>query len=581
MIKRVFSNKQSFREVTFEKGFNVVLADKAPGSTKKDSRNGVGKSFLIEIIHFCLGADANPGKGLLISKLDEFTFSLELVLDDKSIIVHRSVLEYGSVDIEGDFSSWPLQPQYNGATKTNRLSIEDWKSILGYFKFKLPIEGGKYSPTFRTLFSYSARKGIGAFNNPFKYFPQQREWSVQISNNYLLGINWEYAKDFQVIKDRENTFDELRKAARQGLLEGAVGTMGELQAERVRLAEELLALESQLKDFKVHPQYKEVQKEADEFTQKIHTLLNKINTNERILREYQKTIQIEEDVSIKKVQDLYTKAGVVFSDTLVRSLENVESFHETIVVNRKEYLQNEIKRLEQAIVRDRKTVEELSEERSATMQLLQSHGALEEYDSLQGKKAGIKEKLERVKSAIKNLSSFEEGKSALKIEHEELTQKARTDMVERSEFSEKAISLFNKNSNYLYSKPGRLTIDIQKSGYKFNVEIERSGSQGVDYMKVFCYDLTLSQLWSDIVKNYLLIHDSTIFDGVDERQVAKSLELVATESERLGFQYICTINSDDIPSGEFSTDFAKKFNDAIRITLTDKDENQSLLGFRF
>ncbi|MFA6536269.1 MAG: DUF2326 domain-containing protein [Candidatus Paceibacterota bacterium] len=581
MIKRVFSNKQSFREVTFEKGFNVVLADKALGSTKKDSRNGVGKSFLIEIIHFCLGADANPGKGLLISKLDEFTFSLELVLDDKNIIVHRSVLEYGSVDIEGDFSSWPLQPQYSGTTKTNRLSIEDWKSILGYFKFKLPIEGGKYSPTFRSLFSYSARKGMGAFNNPFKYFPQQREWGVQINNNYLLGINWEYAKDFQVIKDRENTLDELRKAARQGLLEDAVGTMGELHAERVRLAEELLTLESQLKDFKVHPQYKEVQKEADEFTQKIHALLNKINTNERILREYQKTIQIEEDVSIKKVQDLYTKAGVVFSDTLVRSLENVENFHETIVVNRKEYLQNEIKRLEQAIVKDRKTVEEFSEERSATMRLLQSHGALEEYDSLQGKKTGIKEKLERVKSAIKNLSSFEEGKSALKIEHEELTQKARMDMVERSEFSEKAISLFNKNSNSLYSKPGRLTIDIQKSGYKFNVEIERSGSQGVDYMKVFCYDLTLSQLWSGIVKNYLLIHDSTIFDGVDERQVAKSLELAATESERLGFQYICTINSDDIPSGEFSTDFAKKFNDAIRITLTDKDENQSLLGFRF
>ncbi len=581
MIKRVFSNKQSFREVSFEKGFNVVLADKAPGSTEKDSRNGVGKSFLIEIIHFCLGADATLGKGLLVSKLDEFTFSLELILNDKSIVVHRSVLGHNTVDVEGDFSSWPLQPQYNGSSNTNRLSIEDWRNILGYFRFKLPVKGEKYSPSFRSLFSYFARKGIGAFNNPFKYFPQQREWSVQTNNNYLLGINWEYAKNFQIIKDRESTLDELRKAAQQGLLEDAIGTMGELQAERVRLAEELLTFESQLKDFKVHPQYKNVQKEADELTQKIHSVLNKINTNERILREYQKASQVEEDVSIKKVQDLYSKAGVAFADTLIRSLKNVESFHETIVVNRKEYLQNEIKRLEKEIENDRKAVEDLSEQRSATMQMLQSHGALEEYDSLQNKKATIKEKLERVKSAIKNLSSFEEGKSALKIEHEELTQKARMDMIERSESSEKAISLFNKNSNYLYSKPGRLTIDIQKSGYKFNVEIERSGSQGVDYMKVFCYDLTLSQLWSGIVKNHLLIHDSTIFDGVDERQVAKSLELAAAESERLGFQYICTINSDDVPSREFSVAFAEKFKDAVRITLTDKDESQSLLGFRF
>jgi uncharacterized protein YydD (DUF2326 family) len=581
MIKRVFSNKKSFREVTFEKGFNVVLADKAVGSTKKDSRNGVGKSFLIDIIHFCLGADATPKKGLLIPRLDEFTFSLELILNDRSIVVHRSVLGYNSIDLEGNFSSWPVQPQYNQASKTYQLSIQDWRCTLGYFKFKLPVEPEKYSPSFRSLFSYFARRGVGAFNNPFKYFPQQREWSVQINNNYLLGINWEYARDFQGIKDRENTLDELRKAARQGLLEDTIGTMGELQAERVRLAEELLTFESQLKDFKVHPQYKEVQKDADELTQKIHVILNKVNVSERILGEYIKTIQSEEDVSIKKVQDLYGKAGVVFPETLLRSLENVENFHETIVVNRKEFLENEIKRLNQEINNGRKAVEELSVQRSTTMQLLQSHGALEEYDSLQSRKAGIKEKLERVKYAIKNLSNFEEGKSALKIEHEELIQKARMDMIERSEFSEKAISFFNKNSNFLYSKPGRLTIDIKKNGYKFNVEIERSGSQGIDYMKIFCYDLTLSQLWSDTVKNHLLIHDSTIFDGVDERQVAKSLELVAAESERLDFQYICTINSDDVPSGEFSTDFAKKFKNATRIILTDKDESQSLLGFRF
>ena len=80
------------------------------------------------------------------------------------------------------------------------------------------------------------------------------------------------------------------------------------------------------------------------------------------------------------------------------------------------------------------------------MTLLQTHGALEEYDALQSKKAVIKEKLEGIKSAISNLSKFEEGKSVLKIEHEELIQKARMDLVERSEVIGKAISLFNKNS---------------------------------------------------------------------------------------------------------------------------------------
>lgn len=581
MIKKIFSNKSTFRAVSFEKGFNVVLADKDPGSTQKDSRNGVGKSFLIEIIHFCLGAETKPGKGILIDQLEEHTFSIELVLDQKDVVAHRSVLEPGFIDIEGDFSNWPTKPQYSGTTKTNRLSLEDWRSVLGYFKFNLPIQTEKYSPTFRSLFSYFARKGIGAFHNPFKYFPQQREWNVQVNNNYLLGMNWEYAKDFQIIKDKETTLDELRKAAKQGLLDDTIGTMGELQAERVRLAEELLTFDTQLKDFKVHPQYKEVQREANELTEKIHTILNRINTNERILREYQKTTEVEDDVSIKKVEDLYSKAGVNFPQEMLRSLQTVEGFHESIVTNRKEYLQNEVDRLTKAITNDKEDVEKLSEQRSETMRLLESHGALEEYNILQNRKTLVNERLERVKTAIKSLSSFEDGKSALKIEHEELTQKARMDRIERAEITEKAISLFNKNSNALYSQPGKLTIDIQKSGYKYNVEIERSGSQGIDYMKVFCYDLTLSQLWSDLVTDHILIHDSTIFDGVDERQVAKSLELAASESERLKFQYICTINSDDIPKGEFTPEFADKFSKATRITLTDKDESQSLLGFRF
>jgi len=47
-----------------------------------------------------------------------------------------------------------------------------------------------------------------------------------------------------------------------------------------------------------------------------------------------------------------------------------------------------------------------------------------------------------------------------------------------------------------------------------NVEIERSGSQGIDSMKVFCYDLVLAQLWSQREgKPGFLIHDSMIFES--------------------------------------------------------------------
>ena len=78
-----------------------------------------------------------------------------------------------------------------------------------------------------------------------------------------------------------------------------------------------------------------------------------------------------------------------------------------------------------------------------------------------------------------------------------------------------------------------------------------------------------------------LVHDSTIFDGVDERQIAKALELAAKESEGRGFQYICAINSDIVPTKEFSKEFQDKFKSCIRETLTDASATSGLLGIRY
>lgn len=123
-------------------------------------------------------------------------------------------------------------------------------------------------------------------------------------------------------------------------------------------------------------------------------------------------------------------------------------------------------------------------------------------------------------------------------------------------------------------------MDITDSGYKFDVDIQRSGSRGIDSMKVFCYDLVLAELWDKKERSPgFLIHDSVIFDGVDERQRALGLQLAAKKAERLGFQYICTLNSDMAPYNEFDGDF--RLDRYVRLTLTDEKPDGGLLGIRF
>ncbi len=584
MIKAVRCDKPSFREVRFKPGFNIILAERVGEATDKDSRNGLGKTTLIEIVHFCLGASAKKNEGLRVKELENWTFILDISFKGKDYSIYRNTLDYSKVKIEGDVSGWPVQPVYDADEKKYILSVKEWNVLAGYLVFGLPTETAekKYSPTFRSSISYFMRRGVGAFQSPFKHFPQQKEWDIQSNNAFLLGLNWEYAAEFQVLKDKEKTLNELKKAAGQGLLTGYVGSTGELEAERVTLLDEIDGLEKQLKSFKVHPRYFKIQEEVNKLTKEIHDITNRRTVNGQILDKYRESVVEEKDVSIDKVKQVYGEAGLVFPGGLLRKLGEVSDFHKQLIKNRKDYLTSEIGRISREMEEQALAIEGLSDKRAELMGILKTHGALEEYTKLQERAGGLKQQLEEVKNRLENLRRFEEGKSSLKIAKEELYQKARRDFRERFEGVETAIKFFNRFSEGLYSEPGILSMDVLDKGYGFKVEIKRARSQGIGYMKVFCYDLTLVRLFSAVMgEPGFLIHDSTIFDGVDERQIARALELAAFESEARDIQYICALNSDNVPYADFGETFRSDFEKHVIVTFTDATDDGGLLGIRF
>ena len=571
MIKAVRCDKKSFKNVNFEKGFNVVLAQRTKESTEKDSRNGTGKTSLIEIIHFCLGSTITPRNTLRVKELEDWTFILDLTLRGTEYTVYRNTLNRSYIKIEGDFSDWPIKPLYDDKENAYIMKARDWTSLLGYMMFDLPIIiDTKYTPTFRSLISYFIRHGVNAFQDPFKHFPQQKEWDIQVNNTYLLGLNWEYATEFQILKERRKTLYNLEEAAGQGLLTEFIVSLGELKEKRVRLEEKINESEKQLAAFKVHPQYYDIEEEVNRLTREIHEITNRYTLNRQILHGYEKSIAEEEDMSIDKVEQIYNEAGLIFSDKVIKTLSNVMDFHKKVIENRRNYLQSEIARLSKEIEEQKSQIRSLSNERSELFNILRTHGALEEYSKLQNRVTDLRQQLEEIRNRIENLD----------IERQSFLQKARRDFEEKKAQRDKAISLFNRNSQRLNLENGIFSIDIAEKGYKFNVDIKRAMSQGIGHMKVFCYDLMLIQLrahYQDMPG--FLIHDSTIYDGVDERQIAASMELAAEEAEK-GFQYISTINSDCVPYEDFSSNFRDKFNNYIRIELTD-EEDGCLFGIRF
>lgn len=582
MIHSIKCDKPSFKNIEFKPGFNVVLSERIEGSTAKDSRNGLGKSTLIEIVHFCLGG--NKGETLSKQNLEGWIFTLDLDLAGKRYAVSRNTSDTGKIVIEGDCSDWAMKPEIDKKTGRQVMAVRDWNRVLGtlIFGVQSTYADFKYAPTFRSLISYFVRRNgqVGGFLNPFQQYKNQKEWDKQVNNAFLLSLGWEYASKLQVLKDRMNVLDQIKQEARAGMLAHLIGTIGEVEALKIRLEAQVAEEGEQLSNFKIHPQYNKIEGEANELTSKIHELVNLDIDNKRLLEHYEASLKEETDAKPDSVEKIYREAGLILPGLAKKQIADVLSFHKQVVTNRKEFLTSEINRIKNEIAKNAQEIQTLSTKRTELMQVLQKHGALQEYTSLQNNHQKTIAELKDVNIRLENLKKFEQGRSATVIEQELIYQQANSDLGERKLQKEKAVLLFNSNSQALYSVPGMLSIDFEKTGFKFDVKIERSGSHGIGNMKIFCYDLLLAQLWAqNEINPGFLIHDSILFADVDERQKAHALELAAKESERLGFQYICTMNSDTIPTKDFSQEF--NFDKYVRVTFSDVKEDSGLLGIRF
>ena len=142
--------------------------------------------------------------------------------------------------------------------------IPDWNAFLGEQLFGLSLEEPppKYQPTFRSLFSYLVRRDRDAFSSPFIHYRVQREWDKQVNNAFLLDLTWQHAGELQQLKDNESALNELRRAALDGLLQGLIGNLGNLEAERTRLDSEISQQSETLQSFRVHAQHAEIEQEG-------------------------------------------------------------------------------------------------------------------------------------------------------------------------------------------------------------------------------------------------------------------------------------------------------------------------------
>lgn len=260
---------------------------------------------------------------------------------------------------------------------------------------------------------------------------------------------------------------------------------------------------------------------------------------------------------------------------------DVEAFHRAIIANRKAHLSAEVEAAETRISTRDVAKQKHDRRRAEIFAILNAGGALESYNRLTEESGRVEAEVQTLRLRLEAAERLETTKADLNVRRAQIAQSLKNDIHERAEIIREAILTFEGLSEAFYEKEGSLTIAASNNGPVFEVKIESQRSKGINNMQIFCFDMMLSVLGKKHGRSPgFLVHDSHLFDGVDERQTARALQLGAQRSREHGFQYIVTMNSDALPKDGFDKSFRVE-DHILPVRLTDANESGGLFGLRF
>lgn len=575
MLLRISTNKDEFKPIDFRPGFNAVIAERATDSTDQDSRNARGKSTLLMLVNYALAGNLNSTLRPLAN--DDWEVTLDLEMFGGRVSATRALARGTKLRIGAEGPAGEVIRPY---LSEGQISVADWKDLLGLALFRLePAEQGTTNGlSARTLLSYVIRTEPS--KDPLKILSQQSATSSREHIAYLLDLDWTIVHELAGIKTGLEQLKQIKAAASDGLM-STLRPEAELLLERAALKGELDEWESRISGFRVLEDPNSLVNRADELTARISVLRDEAVVDRRMLDLYRASLDEAANSSSDQtasVEDLLSAAGLILADGFTRQSAAVREFHAELLKNRRAYLHTEVEQLTTRITERSDELTRLDSQRDTLLRTLQAGGALEELDAMRSELTGVQSRIAAVDQQIEQAREIASRKEQLKLAQSTKRTDATKELAQSRAKLDRVSERLSHKMKQLYGREAALTVEVDDSGFKFKLTTARSGSSAVDRMKMFCFDLTM--LEEGVTTEHhpdFLIHDSTVFDGVDPRQRAGALRFAQQMVQTTGGQYICTINSNDVPDEVLAEQW---FEDGIVRTILDTEVG-GLLGREF
>ena len=320
-------------------------------------------------------------------------------------------------------------------------------------------------------------------------------------------------------------------------------------------------------------------------------MIKDLNDRALVLEQRKKNLEttMREEVSSnsnndvkKQLETMYTEVGIALPDLVIQRFDEVLKFHMSIIRNRKMFLNSELISVTDQLERIHSERKELDQRRATVMNLLNDSMALETFRNAEQDLTALDSTILSIEKNLETVQSLSDTGLRLRSMEAEAEASVRAEMSEQDSILTEAITLFQQLGAEIYDdRDVSLLIEATNDGtLKFIPKIDGDASAGILGVKIFLLDIVC--LIMAIKANRaprLLVHDSQLFDSMDDRQVASCLNIGARLADEYKFQYVVTLNSDRLIAAE-EEGFERR-DYVIDPVLTDVGEDGGLFGFRF
>ena len=546
----ISSPTKIIREIFFNKGINLIV-DESRG--EHITGNSVGKTTVLKLIDFCLGAKAKiiyedpESKKEIYSLVKDFLIKEEVLitliltenLDDnsaKNIIIERNFISRGKKIIR----------KINGVSYLEKNKDNEKEFELKLTELLFP-EHTASKPTLKQIISHNIRYKNLSIENTLKTLNQYTsDAEYETLYLFLLGCDFSNGNQkqeiLQKIKQEETFKNRLEKTQTKSAYEAALS-----------LIDNKIELLNKKKDsFNVNEDFEKDLEELNRLKYSINLLssdISRLSMRKDLIEETQQDLlSSTSTIDLKQLEMIYQQAKRNIP-SLQKSFEDMVDYHNKMIKEKADYITKELPSLQLKLENKNTKLKGLLDAEIKLSKIISKSDSFEKLEELIVELNEEHRKKGEYTSIIEQLSEIENN---LKEFNKEL------DLIDDELFSDDFESIvknqlnkFNKHFSYistqLYNEQYALKYDIEtnKKGqklYKFSA-FNTNFSSGKKQGEISCFDIAYTLFADDenIPCMHFLLNDKK--ELMHDNQLVQIAKLV----NRNNIQFVASILRDKLP----------------------------------